>query len=82
MRSFKLRSWMVDGHDVRAIDDAIETALESETPCCIVLDTVKGKGCCFAETMAANHHIPITREQMEEGIAAIQKELERAVNAL
>ncbi len=81
MRSFGLNSWMINGHDVEAIDNAIEQAMKSETPCCIVLDTVKGKG-CFAEDIFANHHIPISKDQMEDGIATIEKELERAVAAL
>lgn len=47
----------VDGHDHAAIDEAINLAKsEKGVPHCIVLDTIKGKGVSFYETMGAGVH--------------------------
>ena len=70
----------VNGHDVEAIYTAIEEAKKSvDKPTCIVLDTVKGKGCSFAENAASNHHINISQEQMAEGLAVLEEQLAKAV---
>ncbi|MDR2965522.1 MAG: transketolase, partial [Treponema sp.] len=40
----------VDGHDITALDAAIEKALaQKDKPSMIVMNTIKGKGCFFAE---------------------------------
>jgi hypothetical protein len=36
-------------------------------------DTIKGKGCCFAENELANHHMRFSKEQCDEAIEAILK---------
>ena len=48
----------VDGHDHKALDEAILWAKADDTckPHCIVMDTVKGKGVSFYETMGAGVH--------------------------
>lgn len=48
----------VDGHDLAALDAAIEHA-KSETgrPAMIVMDTIKGKGAFFAENRLDNHNM-------------------------
>jgi transketolase len=63
----------VAGHDVVQIYEAIIKAKQqNEKPAMIVLNTVKGKGCGFAEGKPNNHSTPITKEQMVETV----KELE------
>jgi transketolase len=63
----------VDGHDAARIYEAIVKAKQqNEKPAMIVLNTVKGKGCCFAEGKLNNHNMPITPEMMVEAV----KELE------
>ena len=37
----------------------------------IVLNTVKGKGCSFAEGVLYNHHMRFTKEQADEAIAVL-----------
>ena len=65
----------VDGHDHGAILDAIGKArAQGEKPGMIVLDTVKGKGAYFAETAAANHHMPVAPEQVDKAMAALRGE--------
>lgn len=77
MRAFGLYSVVVDGHDVEAIDAAIDEAKRQDKPSCIVLDTVKAKGCVFAEELFANHSINISAEQMEEGLRTLEEEKRR-----
>ncbi|MDR3207472.1 MAG: transketolase [Oscillospiraceae bacterium] len=55
----------VDGHDPSAVDAAIQTAAaHTGGPSMIVLNTVKGHGCTFAEGKEFNHHIAFTKEEM------------------
>ena len=63
--SFHFVTQRVDGHDHQAIDAAIVKAkAEKGAPHCIVLDTVKGKGISFYETMGAGvHSTTVTDEQ-------------------
>ncbi len=57
----------VDGHDVDAIKKAIDIAKsQKEKPSMIVLDTIKGKDCTFAQDVFYNHHITFTDEQLLE----------------
>ena len=54
--SFGFATQRVDGHDHKAIDDAIKLAKKQKQPSCIVLDTVKGKGVSIYETMGIGVH--------------------------
>ncbi|MCM1290110.1 MAG: transketolase [Corallococcus sp.] len=56
--SFGFVTARVDGHDHNAIDKAITAAKSDKCgkPHCIVLETVKGKGVSFYETMGAGVH--------------------------
>jgi transketolase len=69
--------WRVDrvnGHDLEAIDEAITRAKgDEEKPSMIILDTVKGKGCSFAEGRVASHH-------MEVDCELVRNELEKMAN--
>lgn len=59
----------VDGHDTDAIKHAIETGKrQEERPVMIVLDTIKGKGCSFAEGIKYNHHMTFNAQQCQEAI--------------
>lgn len=63
--SFGWRTWAVDGHDVLAINAAIEEAKAIVgAPCMIILNTFKGKGVSFLEAARLNNHnVTISREQ-------------------
>lgn len=62
----------VDGHDVAALDGAIEKALaQKEKPSMIVMHTIKGKGCNFAEGVEKNHSMAFDMEKAKEAIAAL-----------
>lgn len=62
----------IDGHDVKAIDEAIESAKTVKgKPTCIVCKTVKGKGVSFMENLANWHGSAPNADQH----AAAMKEL-------
>ncbi len=66
----------ISGHDVEAIEQAIEIAKNTKgRPSVIVLNTKKGKGCCFAEEMKLNHHIGVCKEDGENAVAQAQEML-------
>lgn len=72
----------VDGSDVEQIYEAVENAkLKKGKPSVIVLDTIKGKGASFIEGKEKNHHIVISNEQMEQALAELQIELDKAVKS-
>lgn len=78
---FGLHVQEIDGHDVKAIYEAIQKAKETKgVPSCIVLNTSKGKGATFAEPKH-DHSSQPKEEQWLEAIAASEKELEAAKNA-
>ena len=83
---FKAFGWhtqTVDGHDPGKIKDAIAEAKSvRDAPSAIILDTVKGHGCGFAEGIAANHHMNFTREQIGNAIEVQEQRLEEARAAI
>ncbi len=78
-RKFEAFGWKtltVDGHDVAAVLEAMdEAAAVSGRPTVIVADTVKGKGVAFAENSAAFHNAMMTREQYEEALVGLDRQL-------
>jgi transketolase len=69
--SFGWNAQSIDGHDMEAIEKAVKAAKEAKgVPSVIVLNTVKGKGCTFADGMLNNHHVAFSKEQGEEAIEA------------
>ena len=64
-KSFGFITDRVDGHDHKAIDNAISRARnEHGAPHCIVLDTIKGKGVSIYENMGVGvHSTTVTDEQ-------------------
>ena len=80
--SFGFHTVTVDGHDIKALLEAIENAnLETEKPSCIVLNTIKGNGCSFVSDMAKNHSVTFNGEQIDQAIAQAETVLEQAKNA-
>ncbi len=75
--SFGWHAQEVDGSSVREIYEAIEKAKGAKgRPSVIVLHTVKGKGCRFAENAFLNHHMTVSKEQMAEAIAELEQQLQ------
>ncbi|GHV76759.1 transketolase [Spirochaetia bacterium] len=62
----------VDGHDIPALDEAIEKSLsEKNKPSMIIMNTIKGKGCNFAEGIEKNHSMAFDLAKAREAIAAL-----------
>lgn len=75
-RKFAAFDWNVidveDGNDVEQIMKAIEAAkAQNEKPSMIILHTVKGKGCAFAEGVF-NHNMPVSKETAAQAIADLE----------
>jgi len=77
---FKAFGWhaqTVDGHDPGRIKAAIIDAKRyKDAPSAIILDTIKGYGCNFAEGIAGNHHMNFTKEDMDKAIDDASEKLE------
>jgi transketolase len=67
-RSFGWRAIEIDGHDVKAIDEAYREAEDGGGPTFIVARTVKGKGVSFLENQETWHGKPLDQEQAKKAI--------------
>jgi transketolase len=71
-RAFGWFTQSVDGHDIGALDGAIRAAkAQDERPSMIVMETIKGKGCSFAEGLLSNHNMSFTMDEARAAIAAL-----------
>lgn len=74
--AFGWNALQVDGHDVTAITAAIKAAKAcTDRPTMVVLDTVKGKDCSFAEEMVLNHFIRFSQEDYESAVQWLDKKI-------
>lgn len=77
-RAFGWHVLEVDGHDVRAIYDAVmEGKTQTEKPTMIILHTIKGRGAFFAEGKVTSHNMPIKEEEWKIAVESLRKELEK-----
>jgi transketolase len=64
----------VKGYDVEEILNEIEQEKKiTGKPSVIVLDTLKGLGCNFAEQAAFNHYMVITQEMADDAVEEIER---------
>jgi len=78
--SFGWYAQSIDGNNIPEIYEAVQKAKSTKgKPSVIVLNTVKGKGCSFIEGKVDNHHITISKEQMEQALAELYAKLEEVV---
>ena len=68
---FGWHSQEVDGHDIPAIVEAKKVA---DKPSMIVLNTIKGKDCCFADTFY-NHFVRFPEEDYEAAIKELDAKI-------
>lgn len=69
----------IDGHDLKAIEDAINCAKQTKgKPTAIIMKTVKGKGVSYMENAVGWHGAAPNAEQYQQAM----KELEAQLNAL
>ena len=62
------------GNSTIEIDSAIQKAkAQKDKPSMIILDTIKGKGISFIETVGvSNHSMPITKEQLDKALEELK----------
>jgi transketolase len=66
----------IAGHDTDAIASAVENAKKAkEKPSAIILNTIKGKGCTFAEGVLYNHHMSIPAEEGKKAVREAEEAL-------
>ncbi len=74
-KKFEAFGWnvlVIDGHDIKAIQDAIEKAKNTKgKPTVIICNTVKGKGVSFMENQASWHGTAPSKEQCEQALTEI-----------
>ena len=69
----------VDGHDVKAIYEAVENArAHTGSPSMIVLDTVKGYGWSKSAGQVGSHSRGVTPEELEEALAEMKESMDKA----
>lgn len=70
--SFGWHTQRINGHNFSQLERAIEKAKnEPLRPSVIVLDTIKGKGCSFAEDQISSHKMAFSCEDSDEAIAVL-----------
>ncbi|WP_080146701.1 transketolase [Marinilactibacillus piezotolerans] len=77
--AFGYHSKRIDGASVKEINEAVEWAKSSEgKPTAIILDTIKGQGIPFIESMSDNHHLrpdEATHAEIVEALNSIGEEI-------
>lgn len=77
--AFGFHAHRVPGQDPEAIGEALARARQDEErPTCLVLDTVKGAGVPWIESLTANHHVRLDqdgRSRLDAWVSAERKEL-------
>lgn len=61
----------IDGHDFEQILDALEKATATESPVCILAETVMGKGVSFMENNPEYHGRALNREEFQKAMAEL-----------
>lgn len=80
-RAFGWNVMELNGHDMEAIVDAIDSipAPNTNVPTVLICDTVKGKGVSFMERNLGWHAGFVSKEMMEQALAELENEHERSV---
>ncbi len=74
--------WEVDGHDLAALSEAVEEALEAEgTPKVIIMRTVKGKGVSFMENNPRFHGKAPKEDEYWRALGELEEEGRRILHA-
>ncbi|MBT3319473.1 MAG: transketolase [Clostridia bacterium] len=78
-KKFEAFNWHVqsiDGHDVIAIEEAVECAKKAAgKPSVIILETQKGKCCTYTEGVLDNHHISVCEQDTKRAVAKLEAQL-------
>lgn len=72
---FKAFGWNtieINGHDIKEIINAVESAKSSEKPTVIIANTIKGKGVSFMENNAGWHGKAPNNEQLQQALEELK----------
>lgn len=80
MEAFGFYTLKVKGDDIRGIDAAIEELKTiNDQAVCLVLDSIKGQGVSYFETLHDNHSVKFNNDEInqaaEETIVALEKSI-------
>lgn len=82
-RSFGWNALVIDGHDIKEISDAIDTAKLSENkPTVIVAHTTKGKGVSVFENQVKFHGKYPTKEEFEIAFSELNQKIDSIVEKM
>lgn len=71
-RAFGCETISIDGHDIRAIMEALSQARQvSGKPTAIIASTIKGKGCSFMEDKAEWHGVTPNADEVQRALAEL-----------
>lgn len=76
MKAFGFYTLKVKGDDVAAIDNALTQLKEKQSAVCLILDSIKGQGVSFFESMKDNHSVKFNKEEVIQATKKAIKELE------
>lgn len=68
----------IDGHDLGAVMEGLDWALDQRGPACVIAHTVKGKGVSFMEGENAYHGVAPTEEELAKALGELDDALHRA----
>ena len=80
-KSFGWHVQVVDGHDVKALQNAILLAQNlSGRPSMIIMNTIKGKGASFCENKLYSHNMSVTEEMWKQAVKELDEMKVRPCN--
>jgi transketolase len=74
-RAFRWNTIEIDGHDMRAISQALDATSSATAPTAIVAHTVKGKGVPGVEGTSRAHYTRLTPPEAEAALALLEASL-------
>ena len=73
-KAFGFHTQVIDGHDIDAIDNAINVAKSSKGPHMIIMNTIKGKGVSFVEEKKVGcHSMSLSADDVKKAIDEIRR---------
>ncbi len=80
-QSFGWHVQVVDGHDIKALKNAILLAQNiSSKPSMIIMDTIKGKGASFCENKLSSHNMVVTEDMWRQAVKELDEMKVRPCN--
>jgi transketolase len=72
---------VVDGHDIAALTEVLQSPADPSKPTCVIANTVKGRGVSFMENVAKWHHGVPSEAELELALAELDRAADRLAEA-